>query len=188
MPTTTKKSGKTDCIRGWYCDTDDGGFEIGLDKSEKHSGTASGYIKSVVAKPKKFGNLMQWFAADEYLGKRLKTSGWVKTKLLTGTAQLWVRIDGDWGNARRDSFDNMGDRPIKGDTDWTQYSIVTDVPQTSTQIFFGLMLIGTGQIWLDDVCFEEVTTDVPITGNFTSKTAAKAKTKPVNLSFDQAGS
>ena len=57
----------------------------------------------------------------------------------------------------------MGNRPIQGSTDWAKYELVVEVAEESTLIVFGLMLIGEGQIWLDDVSFETVSKDVPLT-------------------------
>jgi hypothetical protein len=182
----TRKT-KAEFVPGWFADTADGVFEIGIDEEEKHSGHASGYVQSLRKPPaEKFGNLCQWFDADEYRGKHLKMTAWMKTKLDSGSARLWVRVDGDWGSSRRDSFDNMDDRPIKGTNDWQPYSIVVDVPDSSTRIFFGAFLLGTGKIWLDDVTIEPVSKDVPVTGNFTSANAKDArKSQPINLRFDE---
>jgi hypothetical protein len=181
MPTKQKQQE----IPGWFPETRKGDFEVGLDKSEKHSGTQSAYLKSAVSKPKEFGNLTQAFVPNNYLGKRLKMSAWVKTKLTGGTAQLWLRIDGDWKSAaaKPGCFDNMDDRPIKGDNDWTQYSLVCDVPDTSNHVVFGCFLHGTGQVWLDDVSFEVVGKDVPLTGKYATLTGC-GKQEPINLSFE----
>lgn len=157
-------------IPEWITYTDKGNFKVGIDKQEKHSGTSSAYLKSLTAKSKEFGNLMQAFVPNDYLAKRLRMTGWVKTKLTSGTAQLWVRVDGEWktDDTKPGCFDNMNDRPIKGDTNWTKYSIVVDVPENSNHVWFGLMLIGTGQIWLDDVTVESVGKDVSLTGSYTT--------------------
>lgn len=52
---------------------------------------------------------------------------------------------------------------------------------TKTKIVFGLMLIGEGQIWLDDVSFEAVSKDVPLTG----KKPCGYPEYPVNLNFEE---
>lgn len=181
-----KRSKPTEMVPGWYADNANEQFEIGLDSGVKHSGTNSAYIKSLVTggKRKSFGNLMQWFDADEYRGQHFKMSAWVKTKLDSGTAQLWVRVDGrGHGDAMRDCFDNMGDRPIKGTTDWLHYSVVVDVPESSSRINIGCILCGTGEVWFDDVTIESVSKDVPLTGGFTNEKAPR-KLQPSNLDFE----
>jgi len=165
---------------GWHAEPTDE-FEVGLDQKEKHSGTRCAYIKSIVPAPKDaiFSQLMQRFAADNYLGKRVKLSAWLKTKLKSGNARLWIgtkMTDGTW---ERGCMDGMHDRPIKKDTKWTKYDLVVEVPKSSTEIMFGVLLSGKGQIWLDDVSFETVVTDVPLTGDYV-KTM-----EPTNLNFEE---
>ncbi len=77
-------------------------------------------------------------------------------------------------------FDNMNDRPIKGQTDGTEYSLVVNVPENATGIAFGLMLSGKGQVWLVDLSFDEVDESVALTGSYTMRAGKKAK----NLNFE----
>lgn len=111
-------------------------------------------------------------------------SAWVKTKNTSGSAQLWLRVDRPSKKTiSPDLFDNMDDRPIKGVTGWTQYKLVCDVPSDSNVIAFGMMLIGEGQAWLDDVQFETVGKDVPLTGQYTNSDGS-SKTTPLNMNFE----
>jgi hypothetical protein len=172
-------------VLGWIGETRAGDFEIGIDPSEKHSGSRSGYLKSRVEKPKEFGNLMQSFVPLDFLGKRVKMSVWVKSNITGGSAHCWARVDGPWidkdDGIKFGSFDNMTDRPIAGTTDWTQYRIVIDIPEESTDLWFGCMLSGTGQVWLDDFSFEVVSKDVPLTGISSGEPSQK---QPLNLNFE----
>jgi hypothetical protein len=176
-------------INGWTDYTADKHYEVGIDKTVRHSGAAAAYIKSLGPKPpKEFGNLMQALVPNNYLDQRVKLTAWVKTKLTSGTAQLWMRVDGDWNSepTKPGTFDNMDDRPIKGDTDWTQYSIVVDIPPGANHVTFGLMLIGTGMIWLDDVNLVKVEKDVPLTGAYSTLTGC-GKKEPINMNFEENG-
>jgi hypothetical protein len=170
-------------IDEWWPETYDQ-FEIGLDSDEKHSGTRSAYIKSVVSKPTEFGELSQTFVTNNYFGKRIKMSAWVKSRLTSGTAQLWIRVDGEWTTDKPGCFDNMEDRPITGDTNWSQYSLVVDVPDNSSHVTIGCFITGTGQVWMDDYCLETVSKDVPLTGSYATLTGY-GKTEPLNLNFEQ---
>lgn len=180
MQTIEKRLPKGWCIHA-PIDTE---FEAFVDESDKHSGTRCATLRTVVEKPKPFGNLMQTMTAAPYVGKRLRMSAWVKSKLEYGRSQLWVRIDGDWRSAssKPGCFDNMDDRPIKGETDWSKYELVVQVPDTATDIAFGLMLAGKGQVWLDDVSFEEVDQEVPLTGSYVKKSS---RSGPINLNFEE---
>ena len=72
-----------------------------------------------------------------------------------------MRVDGEGGKVL--SFDNMQNRQIQGTRDWKQYEVVLDVPAESVGIYFGILLVGKGQVWLSQVQFEVVGTDVPTT-------------------------
>jgi hypothetical protein len=173
-------------ISGWIDYTAHNAYEIGVDKTVHHGDRRSAYIKSVGPKPSdEFGNLMQAFVPNNYLDQRVKLTAWVKTQLTSGTAQLWARVDGDWNDSttKPGTFDNMDDRPIKGSTEWTEYSIVVDIPPNADHVTFGLMHIGTGTIWLDDVRIERVGKDVPLTGSFTTLRGC-GKKEPVNMNFE----
>lgn len=172
-------------VPGWFEGTQDGDFEVGTDIEENHNGKKSGYIKSLVEKPKEFGNLSQAFAPTDFLGKRLKISTWVKAKITSGSANCWARVDGKWSKKdgiRFGSFDNMTDRPIAGTTDWTKYDIVVDVPEESTNLSFGCMLIGTGHVWIDDFSFEVVSKETPLTGISSGEPSQK---EPFNINFEE---
>jgi len=58
----------------------------------------------------------------------------------------------------------MYDRPITGETDWTSYCLVVDVPQTSKIIVYGIFLHGIGELWLGDVQLEKVGFETSLTG------------------------
>lgn len=139
-------------------------YEIMTDSTIVYSGKNSGYIHSVSEKISGFGTLMQSFRPDEYRGKRVRMSAYVRTRDVSGWAGLWMRVDGPSSSY---SFDNMSDRPIQGSTDWTLYEIILDVPEDSVSIAFGILIEGTGHVWVDGVEFEIVTEDVPTTDKST---------------------
>lgn len=128
-------------------------YKFLLDTTIFHSGSACGLLASKKDKPTGFGTLMQEFSADNYRGKRMKFSAFVKTKQVDGWAGLWMKIEG----AGQDSlgFDNMKNRAITGTTDWKKYEIVLDVPLDSKIIAIGVLLSGKGSVWIDDCTFEE---------------------------------
>jgi hypothetical protein len=121
------------------------------------------YLKSQVAHPSGFGTLMQAFQGSQYRGKRVRMTANVKAQAVQNWAGLWMRVDGT--NQHILGFDNMQDRPIRGTLDWKQYAIVLDVPQESIGIFFGILLVGQGEVWLENVKFEIVNNTVPKTGS-----------------------
>ena len=92
----------------------------------------------------------------------------------------WVRIDKENGDLVQ--FDNMENRSIIGTTDWNYYTIVLDVPEESTAINFGVLLVGSGEVWIDGIKFEEVDLSVPTTNLMGLD--LDLPLEPVNLGFD----
>ena len=152
-------------------------FEAGVDPGQAYQGHRSAYLKSKQLSADGFGTLMQQFTAEQYLGKRVRLSGLVKSQEVAEWAGLWVRVDK--GKETGVAFDNMQDRAIKGTTDWRRYEVVLDVPEDATGIALGILLTGAGEVWLNGARFEVVGADVAVTGSKNTKTPDK----PVNLDF-----
>lgn len=170
-----------DDIKGWFlAGGNPESYKIGIVKDAERNGSV-GYLKSIKA-VKGFGTIMQSFKPTEYLGKRVRLSGYIKSKDVTDWAGMWFRIDGQ-DKASPLAFDNMQKRPIKGTTGWKKYEIVLDAPENSEAFAFGVLQSGPGEIWLDDLKFEVVDKSVPLT-NLLEKGAADEK--PRNLSFEEA--
>ena len=154
-------------------------YDMGLDTVVRHTGRASAFMEAKGKEPKGFGTLMQMADPGDLKGKRVRLSAYVKSEKLDEWAGLWFRVDGE-GRSNSLAFDNMQDRPIKGTNDWTRVSIVLDVPQEARALAFGILMNGTGRVWMDDLKFEVVGTDVPVTGSGGSGT----QKSPQNLDFE----
>ena len=123
---------------------------------------------------------MQTIKAENYLGKRLRLSGYIKSEDVEGWSGMWMRIDGE--NYMQMGFDNMRNRPIKGTSDWKKYEIVLDIPPDSKSINYGVLLNGDGKVWFDDFKLEEVDDNVPVTNIVSEKMIPD---QPVNLDFEE---
>ena len=156
---------------GWYTgDGKEGEYGIGPE-TEKYNGMPVYYLRSKGKTENKsadkFGTIIKNFPPAEYLGKRIKLSGYIKSDKVYGSAGMWLRIDGGnsnestWGKTLE--FDNMQNRPIKETTDWKKYEIVSDVPKESRMLFYGALLSGTGEIWISGLKFDTVGTNIPPT-------------------------
>ncbi len=154
-------------------------YEMGKDTEVFTTGHSSATIKSIEDDVDGFGTLMQNIAPDDYRGFRVRLSGEMKSAEVEKWAGFWLRVDGpDRGKSL--AFDNMLNRAVKGTTDWQRHQIVLDVPEKATQIAFGFLLNGTGQIWADGLELEIVGDDVPVTDILT----AASKKEPANLDFE----
>jgi hypothetical protein len=152
-------------------------YVVDIDNSQAHSGKSCALYASV-GEPKGFGTIMQYFDPVDYRGKRLQLSGFVKSKDVKSWAGMWMRVDGPV-QGQSLAFDNMANRPIKGTNDWTRYSIVLDIPESATNLSFGVLLDGQGKLWMDDLQFQIVDNAVP-----TTDTLPQTKKAPENLDFE----
>ena len=177
---------------GWFLGGDGTEYRADQDVSRRPGGYGylSATLQSITAQPVNFGLLKQSIRADEYRGRRVRLSGWVRTAGRNdGTAHLFMRVNAEDGSARSDY---MLTRPVLPGTDWTSYSVVIDVPANAVGITFGLGLVGAGQAWLDDVALEAVGRDVPVTADGDAVAFrdsggryATARRQPLNLDFEQ---
>jgi len=147
------------------------------DPGEAPSGHNSVRIERHPGDPMPFSTVTTFIPID-FLGQTVELRGFLRTRDVSEFAGLWIREDGY--ALRSLAFDNMQDRSIKGTTDWKQYDVVLDVPQNATGIFFGVLLSGTGTVWLSEAKFEIVGPNVlPTNGVAESK-----QDEPMNLGFE----
>ncbi len=118
-----------------------------------------------------FGTYMKWRVPGEYLKKRVRVTAYMRSADIKNWAGLWFRIDGNGkdaeGNSKTLGFDNMQDRPVKGNTDWKKYDVVLDVPEDTRGIAYGVLLSGTGQVWFEELTLEVVDKSVKTTNMMT---------------------
>lgn len=150
---------------GWQAVTDGSGeYTVRTDNARRDGGQgfAGATIKSNVESPRGSAMLAQSIRADDFRGKRVRLSGYLKTiGVNEGTAVLFMRVDGD-GVVQ--TSDYMQNRPVMLTTDWARQEIVLEIPRTAIGVTYGFLLSGSGQAWLDDVALEVVGDDVPVTG------------------------
>lgn len=165
--------------KGWFiAGSKPAEYESGVDTAASYNGHASAFLKAKTPSVDGFGTLMQDFRAGHYLGKRVRFSAFVKAGGLQDWAGLWMRVD---KGSQQLTFDNMQDRAIKGTTNWQRYDVVLDVPADATGVFFGVLLSGSGEVWVNGAKFETVGPDVPTTGAIT----AQKPDEPMNLDFEK---
>jgi AraC-like DNA-binding protein len=169
-------------LKGWFLSgSHPFHYKMGVDRENFHKGKSSGYLKSVTAhKAEEFATMMQQFKAQNFLGKRLKLSGFIKSSEVDAYCGFWMRVEDNLRDILQ--FDNMSDRPITGNTEWNHYSIVLDIPKTSSIISFGVLLVGSGQVWVDELKFVEVDENTPTTN---IEFASQLLEEPINLSFEE---
>lgn len=178
----TKNQMQAQTINGWFkAGSKPLSYEIGFDNSVTKTGKKSAYLKSIENRIKGFGTIMQTCDAKIYLGKKIKMTGYVKSENVKNWSGMWLRVDAKdpKGGKRVLSFDNMQNRAIKGNTDWTKYEIVLNVPNDSGTLNFGLLLDGTGKVWFDRLSFE-IVSDLNETEN-----SKQLPDRPSNIDFEE---
>lgn len=162
-------------------------YKRGTDPDVQRDGQTSVFIESVKGAKPPFGTMTQVFSAEDFAGKRVQYRGYVKTKDVTGIgAGLWLRADD--AERRTLQMDNMEKRSVKGTKDWTEVSIVLDVPKEASSFTMGVILAGQGRMWVSGLSFEVVDRSVPVTteykvSDFTAH--LEEQRKPRNLSFSE---
>ncbi|WP_328542615.1 hypothetical protein OHT17_32240 [Streptomyces sp. NBC_00371] len=152
-------------------------YEFGVDTQIFHSGCASAFIQAHPG-AREFASIAQVFKADAYRGKRVRLSAMLKTRDVANWAGLWLRVDDALHNVME--FDNTSDgRSISGNQSWSRRDVVLDVPGEGATVRIGFILTGDGRVWCDDVVFEEVGLDIPVTRN-----VEELRDQPENLDFE----
>jgi hypothetical protein len=166
--------------RGWFANGSAlGDYNVATDNAVTYQGHPSVSINAKKPDSTGFAGFMQSISANDYKGKRVRLSAYLRTRDVTGDgsrgAHVWFRVDGP--NQKMLGFDNMDTRPVKGNTEWTKYEIVLDVPSESIGLAYGSFLNGSGTSWVASFKLEEVSDAVPATNSL--------PLHPNNLTFDQ---
>jgi len=170
------------------------GYNIGLGRVTTHGGTGAVHISSTDPRATVGGGVTQYVLADDYRGKRVRLSGWVRHLALESTiAGLYMRVDGDFQTL---AFDNSASHALQGTADWHQVEVVLDVPNDAIGLSFGVFLSGArGELVADDLSLEVVPASGPTTNTLSGPKASasdwktyyatnvKART-PTNLDFE----
>jgi DNA-binding transcriptional MerR regulator len=134
-------------------------YARGLDTSVTHSPGASGRIAFLGVDPGEddYATFVQNATPVAFRGGRVRYRGWLRTRdVASGWAGLWLRVDGPDREVL--AFDNLGqvppDRSLRGTNDWTQAEIVLPVAAEAATLAFGVVLVGDGVLWADDLSLQ----------------------------------
>ena len=175
--------------KGWVLVGPANAYSFRVDSAEKHSGRASGLLECSTSDVNEFGSFLQTIRADSYRGRRVRLSGYMRTRDVENSARMWMRVDG--AETSPIAFDNMANRAVRGDNDWSRYEIVLDVPTVAVQIAYGAILGGQGRLWVDDLMLEVVGADVATTDMhqpavpFKPGVPSDLSRQPVNAGFEE---
>ena len=172
--------------KGWHsAGSSEQKYDMGTIRYGGHDSKSCGTIKSTKSHyfNDDYGLLMQTFSAKKYLGKRLRMTGFMKTRGVEDWAGFMLRVDKE-GSKNALAFDNMSDRKITGTSNWKEYRVELEVPENATRIAFGALINGAGQIWFDDIQFEIIGSASSVITDSSAIDPALPK-DPQNLDFEQ---
>jgi C-terminal processing protease CtpA/Prc len=130
--------------RGWS------GGPVGtifVDGQIVHSGRWAVRLERDTTSPSGFSTITKAIPID-FTGARIEWRGFLRSEGVSDYLGLWMREDGDTPGL---AFDNMQQRQVKGTHDWTEYSISLPVHHDAKQLYFGVLVAGTGKVWADDL-------------------------------------
>jgi hypothetical protein len=168
------KLGQT--AKGWLGWSDPGlTFEVGIDSSTRRVDKNSGCIKKLAAGTASDNALLfQKFDGKVYRGKRVRLTAFLKTVGVSGQCGMVLLV---MDAHQSDLFSqNTFDIDSDAEHDWLKREIVLDVPIHAGVLMVSLELTGEGSAWINDVAFEVVGMDVPLT-----KSSWKATPKNLDL-------
>lgn len=112
-----------------------------------HSGHGAARLERSSDSPREFSTITKRLPVD-FDGEWIELRGYLRTDGVSEFAGLWLRQDGPGGVLQ---FDNMRDRGVRGTTEWTEYAVRLPLDQEARELYFGVLLVGTGKAWTDDL-------------------------------------
>jgi peptidase S41-like protein len=160
-------------------------YTLALDSVVKQSGRFSLHIQSRPVVAPGYLVLKQGIRADRYRGKRIQLTGYMKARELDADAQLWLRVE--WPDAQWIAATDS--RPlIWGTRDWTKVVVTIDVPVNAQAVWFGALLNGPGDLWLDSLDLEALPSSAAsVRPASHSDEAASLPARPIALDFEGTG-
>ena len=163
-------------------------YLMGVVKGGGMDGKNAATLKAKDPEEESWATLMQNIKPGKFAGHKIKFSGYIKTNEDAQWAVLWMRVDKP---AEKCRLDNMMDRLVSADKDWTKCEVVMEVPRDAFNIAFGGMMGGPGQMWFCKLRFEIVPDSTPTTDEGKDVQGPKINpnivlnTVPVNLDFSE---
>ncbi len=163
---------------GWYAGGDRRDhYDVGTDLSIEYFGLHPTVIRYKNDAPELaigYAALTQSFNPVAYLGKRMQLSSTLKCEDCDGAVTIWLRADST-SRGKTVAFDNLEENgigsdngPISGTTDWTQRTIVLDIPADTSKISLGFYVRGKGAGYAAGFSMSPVSKNIPVSSHFLS--------------------
>ncbi len=126
-----------------------------LSRTGCRTGSGCAVVMAPAHAPRPFSTIMQSFSAAPYRGKTVRLRAWLRLDSANAEDAAQMRLAVDRENHRDGFIDNMDDRPVRS-AEWTRCDITGRVDEDAQFIEIGIMSIGRGRVWVDDVSFEVI--------------------------------
>jgi hypothetical protein len=129
---------------GWYANPPD---TISADDRVAHTGHWSVRLQRDAQSAGTFSVITRRLPVD-FRGGVVELRGYLRLQDVSGNAGLWLRQDAD---GKPVALENMDSQKVTGTREWAQYRIALPINPQAQQIFFGVLVSGTGTLWADDL-------------------------------------
>lgn len=145
---------------GWSPDA----YDYSAEASAAYEGETGARVKSKspFEGGDKYTLLEQYLDAQQFAGKRVRVTGYIKGQDVSGVAGLFLRYYATLDQSVVD-LSRLEGQKVTGTSDWRKYEAVMDIPAGSYAIGYGLSITGEGEVWIDSLVVEVVGSEVPIT-------------------------
>ena len=120
---------------------------VSADDSVSHTGRWSVRLQRAAQSAGTFSVITRSLPVD-FQGGTVELRGYLRLQEVSGNAGLWMRQDAD---GQMLSLENMQSQQVKGTHEWAQYRIALPIDPKAQQLFFGVLVSGTGTLWADDL-------------------------------------
>jgi hypothetical protein len=120
---------------------------ISADDSVSHTGRWSVRLQRDAKSGSTYSVITRTLPVD-FQGGIVELRGYLQLKDVSEYAGLWLRQD---ANGHVLSLENMQSQQVKGTHDWAQYRVRLPLDRHAQQLFFGVLVSGTGTLWADDL-------------------------------------
>ncbi|MDQ6768870.1 MAG: hypothetical protein M3Z54_02660 [Gemmatimonadota bacterium] len=165
-------------------------YRVTIANDSAFDGGATAHLRGRTSHTNDFGTLMQSISARHYRGQRVRFAGQIRIENVINAAALWLRADDACGRVL--TFDSTEQHSDRGTAGWRTHTVVFDVPADAQNLYFGTLVVGSGDAWIRDLHLEVVGNAVPVTAApFASQRCSTPavgefrQLEPRNLDFTQ---
>jgi hypothetical protein len=131
-------------LPGWYANPPG---TVSADDQAAHSGHWSVRMERNARSPSTTSYITRMLPIN-FHGGVIELRGFLRLQDVSDFAGLWMRED---AHGQMLAFENMRSQKVNGSREWAEYHITLPVDAKAEELYFGVVLSGTGTLWVDDL-------------------------------------